>query len=246
MLDGPAPQLSWRRPVQLGRGRRAEPLQRIDRIPRGSAAVHGARPGLFRQLLPRGGQDRHVQIAGLGKPERLLQVALCRHAFEQIPPSDDRRDALITVVDHDGEVIGRQSVTAPDHVVAKAGRSRSLDAALEQVFERWPCTLYAHPDRRIVSGEPQRAARTGISGAAAVLAREGAQLASTTPAAEGAAGDQEAFAFSGVHLEATTLLQHRSIPLERMGLERAKDVIGCTGKLAGRVDIFDPDEPLSA
>src|SRR5690606_29473017 len=105
----------------------------------------------------------YMEVPRGRKAERLLQVPLSRHAFEQIAASNDRRDALLGVIDDDREVVSRQPVAPPDHVIAIAEPRRRDDSTLEPVLERRPVALDAHPHGEVVAREAERAARAGIA-----------------------------------------------------------------------------------
>src|SRR5690606_12332117 len=98
----------------------------------------------------RPGQDRYMEIHGLGHAERPLQMPLRRYAVEEVPPADDRRDALVGVIEDDREVIGREAVAPPDHVIAEAWNGLRLETALQAVVERSPRLVDAHAHGRII------------------------------------------------------------------------------------------------
>ena len=94
-----------------------------------------------------------VIAAASGAPSRRLKVHVRRGGIEQIDAANDCRDALLGIVDHDGEVIGRQAVAAHDDVVAGRGAEIDLGIALQAVVER-----SASRDRRARARQHRRLA----------------------------------------------------------------------------------------
>src|SRR5690606_38742772 len=197
-------------------------------------------------LAGRPGQYRQMQIGGLREAERALEVTLRGDAVEQIPPADNRRHPLIAVVDHDREVVGRQAVPAPDHVVAVAGHGRGLEAPLQRVVEPGPRAVYAHAHRRIARGDSERAAGARIAGRTVVRGRERPQLAARAAAPEREPAPQQREAGVRIRLEPAALAQAAAVPAELEGFERAQDVVRGSGDLPRWIDVLDADEPLPA
>ena len=117
------------------------------RAPSRSSAVAAIAPG----------SDRPIGAHGCG--------------VEQVDASDDRRYPLVGVVDNDRQVVRREIVTPPNHIVARSLGERRLERTLEPVDETNDA-LIGDPDshgcRLIVRRPRSTSAGVGAGGPVAV------------------------------------------------------------------------------
>src|SRR5690606_23013661 len=88
---------------------------------------------------PRARRARHSSgaawSAGSGGEEQLLQIELTRRVVEQVGAAHDVGDALVGVIEHHGQLVGVQAVTAPDDEVAHLALQLLAELALHPVGE---------------------------------------------------------------------------------------------------------------
>ena len=76
--------------------------------------------GQFAQLVAVGvSRDRYVQIVRRRVRQQPLQPDLPASRIHQIDATNDLRDALPVIVDDDREMVGNETVTAPDDEIAR-------------------------------------------------------------------------------------------------------------------------------
>ena len=67
------------------------------------------------------GEEMGVEVGGCGKEKGALQEDLAGGGFEEVAAADYFGDVGVGVVDHTGELVGRQAVFAPDEEVSEVG-----------------------------------------------------------------------------------------------------------------------------
>src|SRR5574340_4679 len=136
-----------------GRGtlqRRRRPLAQHGKRCRQHGALprngQGGRERLLGKLLPRGiGDERHVRVDRSRQAELALQIDLARRVRQEVGAAHDVRDALEGVIDHDGQLVGEQTVGTPDDEIADVVREVLLQLAVDTVVKTDVRIGHAHP-----------------------------------------------------------------------------------------------------
>jgi len=187
-----------------------------------------------------------VRVARRRQAQPLLQKDLARCGVEQVGAPHDVRDALVGVVDHDGQLVGEVAVGAQQHEVADLAREVLAESALHDIVEA---------DGRGVDPQAPGAGRlpgwqAGAAGTRIDHGAIGRQCGiGQLPARAGAGIDEvvalERFQGLTVTLLACALHQHRAIPLEAAGVERAQNVIRRLTRAARLVYVLHAQQPAA-
>ena len=79
--------------------------------------------------------QRQVQIGRGAEAEALLQMKVRAGIFKQVGAAHDLVHSLQLIVDHDGKVVGINSVVTPEHEVADLGLEVHRKVAVNPVLE---------------------------------------------------------------------------------------------------------------
>src|SRR3954471_9914655 len=122
--------------------------EKAQRLPQRRRIVLADRRGerLLRELFAGGiGDHRHMQVAGRRVAERTLKRDLARRRPQQVGAPHHIRDAVVGVVDHDGELVGMQAIAPLHHEIADVAREVLRKAAADPILEDDRSGLDAKP-----------------------------------------------------------------------------------------------------
>ena len=177
---------------------------------------------------------------------------------QEVGASNHRGDALMSVVDDDGEVIRGQAVAAIDEVIAFGCREIDLDRALEAVVEAHDLLVDPHANGRRPFMTHASAASAGVAPRADVVSarrvgnlrsRQGGgalDVFTAATATKRVPSIHEIVCDVAVDGRPRALVEHVCIPLKAVRLERAQDIVGGPALFARRIDVLDSDEPSPA
>ena len=244
ILDGPTPKIARGRAGELVWNGGPQSLEHSVRDRCSVRSPNGHGTGLFGQLLAgRIEEHRRMEVLRGLQAEYPLEVQVHCGRLDEVAAANDGRDTLCRVVGHDGQVIRRQIIAAPDHIVPRRRRKISHDLALQPIDESFEARFHENTKR----------GRLLVNGACATSARIRPTLgsgfserASRATAAEGEAVQQQSLRGCRILLVALALVEHRSVPVQIESLEGAENVVAGARHRSRRIYVFDADEPLPA
>ena len=187
-----------------------------------------------------------MQVTRQRQAQRLLQETLPWRGVKQVGPANDVGDTLRCIVNHHGQLIGKQTVGASQHEVADLLCQLLLHNALQSVGDVDMGIIHPYAYAAWLATRRQTiTAGARIDIARAVDAAVGNLLAGAGAVVD-AAHVRQFLECRHVIFVALSLIHDRPIPLQSKGLQRAQYRICGTGNLAWRVEILDPDQPLTA
>ena len=182
--------------------------------------------------------------------EGLLQQDLPRRARKQVGAPDYVQNALLGVVDDDGELVCEQAIAAPQYEIPDAPGDVGDLQALEAVHELYVPVRHAEPQgcfcrrttarRQALRRMEQLVARVG-----AQVFRQGGQRRPGAGAVPELAICCKAVERGAIGIEPRALPQHRAIPVQSESVQRGEDVVRGAGLLAGRIEVLDPEQPFA-
>jgi hypothetical protein len=188
--------------------------------------------------------EGNVRVHRSGVAEQLLQVDLAGRRGEEVVAADDLVDPLSGIVDDDGEVVGGDTVVAPQHHVVDHPR----DGPVHPIGEDDLLAVGAQPQRRaaarVLPGSPrtcrQTATRAGVRAWRSVRSvRGGRDLVADLPTRAEAFVDEaarcELVDRSVVPVETVALADHVAVPVDAECGEIAQ--LGCLDVHAGLLSI---------
>lgn len=171
--------------------------------------------------------------------ESVLEEDLAGGVVEEVGAADDVGDALIGIVNDDGELVGEVAVGAEEDEVADLVRDVLGEGAVGAVVEGdGNGRNEKAPGAGLAARGDAGAAGAGIRGVADLLAGAGAGVG------EAVAGE----AVEGVSVEvfATALIDDLFVGGEAVAIEGAEDGGGPLGAAARLVNVLNADEPGAA
>jgi hypothetical protein len=112
--------------LKLGGGQVIQQPERRMELVAGPGGVYGERtPGFteFSVLILH--DERQVPITRRRQRQSLLQVDLPGRALQQVGTAHDVANTLRGVIDYDGKLVGKRTITAPDNGIPKCSQLES-------------------------------------------------------------------------------------------------------------------------
>ena len=187
-------------------------------------------------------RHRQVCITGLRIAEALLQPELARGRVNEVGASYDIGHAGLGIVDHDGQLVGIESVRAQQHEITDLAFQILGNAPLHPVIK--VKRRIADPDSPGPRTAPSRQAIAAGSGID-TTAIDGCQNGriSDFPTRAGTSVDHplraQGFQHIAVGLLTPRLPDQFPIPFKTEASERPQDIVGRPRHIARRIDILD-------
>jgi len=202
--------------------------------------------------------QRDVQVAGCRQPEQALQQDLPGRRADEVGTAHDVGDSLRPVVDDDRQLISPQAIGAAQHEIA--GRHAQVfmmdgAVAVDPVDDGRRLPGRRDPQSPGARDAPRRqavAASARIHRLVMPLGRDAAReqrladlLARARAGIDAAVGPQ-AIERTSIGVVPPALPDDRPVGVQAMVRERGEDRRRGARHLAGRVEVFDPQQPSSA
>jgi len=179
-----------------------------------------------------------MRVARGGQAQCLLQCDLPRRAVEEIGAAHNVRDALQRIIDDNGELVGKGAIATADDDIAALAQAE-FTPSLQTILDRDERVIDAKAHRRRTAAPRARAASTGVTALAIVLAARAAAL-------EGRPERPQRLEGLSVMRGARALVLDRAVPVECESLQRPQDGRSGAFHLARAIDILHTHEPLAA
>ena len=122
---------------------------------------------LFTEFLSVGiGDDRNMAVARLRQPQLLLQIDLASGGIQQVGAAHHVGDPLVSIVHHDGQLVGVESVFAQQSEVGEVVCERVVLLTLELVLKCYVGTRLDSQTQGTGEGNVILARRAAASAAA--------------------------------------------------------------------------------
>ena len=157
---------------------------------------------------------------------------------EQVFAADDVGDALLVIVDDNGELVGPELVGAAEDEVADGGSEIFTLGAEAAIVPEDGAIGHTHAlTARDAARRKAMATGAGVEFAIAQF---------TAGAGAAINGIAQAYEGGGVGCVALALVEHGAVPMQTVSFEATEDAIGGAGYGARPVNIFYADEPFAA
>jgi hypothetical protein len=212
-----------------------------------ASQVERQRQGLLGKFLAGSiHRDGQMQIGRGRCPQAVLQVDLARGRQQQIGAAHHMGDGGVRIVDHYGQLVGKQAVGTAQHKIARLGCEIALDAALDRIVETDPGLPHAQaPSASFATRRQAGPTRSRIDRGAIGRQRRIRQFTTSAGAGENQTGGLQSLQCCGIGCAAPALPHRLAVPFEAAGLQRAQYLPGCRRRTPRRIDILDAQQPLA-